>query len=580
MSTKPGIIAWIEENFAKAECTFYQGLEDIAYSVAVASAFTDARLLAGGALAFSGAAKAAGALAGCDEPPVEPTEEWYPKPETCQKVDGYGFLQYLEPWKEYVWKNLDETVGPQTVTEIVDLIDVGAPDIVGIRVYTTDTGSQGTTVYPIFDTDPSRIDEIIVRLIPIEGACVRSDNGPKTDEEPIGPPTTVHLDDDTGEEPEGCDWQITPINSRVNSQGLFETYFKVSSDKEGCGGPFYFWSGNGEPTFVSPVPGIEGPMGPRGFSGEMGPPGPEGPQGPRGLRGVPGPPGPPGENAMDCCEELINTLSSHTEKLDQIINILPDGEDFDWTQWLDDVLAAVLLINEIVDWINSGADEYGNYPGVEYTLTGVCEAGETQPTKTVPIVPTKGLNAVMARVDALSILLQTHLGYKTPICGNEQISYEGEYRTISFISDERSPYGNDYLRKRLRYRSVSGLGLSGVVEHWREFTWQAGPICVTHKGASWGAPQVWAASAAEGKRVIRHAAIEAGMDTDQNGRWIISGSHNPRFGVSGTMRVNTRGGYYWITERLGSDARPLVHQLLLPPQEDSDPRGRGLASQD
>lgn len=135
---------------------------------------------------------------------------------------------------------------------------------------------------------------------------------------------------------------------------------------------------------------------------------------------------------------------------------------------------------------------------------------------------------------------------------------EGDYRTISFISDENSPEGKRRLSKRFRYRSSSGIGLSGLVEHWRSFTWQAGAVIVAHTGSALGAPKVWAATAEEGKRVIRHAAGEAGVDADQVGRWIISGSADPRFGMPGTMRVNTKGGYYWITSRLGPDQRPLV----------------------
>ena len=145
-------------------------------------------------------------------------------------------------------------------------------------------------------------------------------------------------------------------------------------------------------------------------------------------------------------------------------------------------------------------------------------------------------------------------------CGPDEQPLEGDYRTISFISDEYSPEGRNRVRKRFRYRSSSGVGLSGVVEHWRSFTWAAGPVCVSHKGSTLGAPQVWAATAEEGKRVIRHAAGEAGINADQVGRWLVSGSTDPRYGMPGTMRVNTKGGYYWITSRLGPDERPLVQE--------------------
>ena len=197
----------------------------------------------------------------------------------------------------------------------------------------------------------------------------------------------------------------------------------------------------------------------------------------------------------------------------------------------------------------------------QYTLNGVCEdvpEGQNQPQYQYPTPGGPYYEELGARIDKIAQMLNQHLALKTPVCNEQTVAKQGEYRTISFISDEESPNGRNRLRKRLRYRSVSGIGLAGVVDHWRAFTWQAGPVCVSHKGAYWGAPQVWAATAEEGKRVIRHAAVEAGLDPDQVGRWLVSGSDNPRFGVSGTMRVNTSGGYYWITERLESDGRPQV----------------------
>ena len=135
---------------------------------------------------------------------------------------------------------------------------------------------------------------------------------------------------------------------------------------------------------------------------------------------------------------------------------------------------------------------------------------------------------------------------------------EGDARTISFRSDETSPFGKSRLRKRFKYRSQSGLDLGGVVDHWRDFVWEAGPVAVWHSGSSLGSPKVWAATVDEGKRVIRHAGGEAGIDPDQIGKWGISSSNNSRYGVSGQMKVDTTGGYYWITARDGEDGRPIV----------------------
>ena len=173
----------------------------------------------------------------------------------------------------------------------------------------------------------------------------------------------------------------------------------------------------------------------------------------------------------------------------------------------------------------------------------------------------EGVNVQMETLERVTILgsmLQTHLDYKTPTCAGSKLELAGDWRTISFISDETSPEGKSRLRKRFRYRSESGADLGSVVDHWKDFVFSAGPVCVQHSGHSWGTPQVWASSVDEGKRVIQHAGGEAGIDPDQVGKWTVSGSDNPRFGMPGRMRVNTSGGYYWITARLGSDGRPQV----------------------
>ena len=138
---------------------------------------------------------------------------------------------------------------------------------------------------------------------------------------------------------------------------------------------------------------------------------------------------------------------------------------------------------------------------------------------------------------------------------------EGEYRTISFRSDETSPYGKSRLRKRFKYRSQSGLDLGAVIDHWKDFTFTAGAVIVWHSGSNLGSPKVWAASIDEGKRVIRHAGGEAGIDPDQVGKWGVSGSNHARYGVPGTMKVDTTGGYYWITARDGEDGRPIVGRV-------------------
>ena len=194
-----------------------------------------------------------------------------------------------------------------------------------------------------------------------------------------------------------------------------------------------------------------------------------------------------------------------------------------------------------------------------YLMVAPCEkdaqGNNLEWEKTLPAEA--GLPAISARLQALSEQISQNLSWKTPIC-NETPTPEGDFRTISFRSTETSPYGNSRLRKRLRYRAINGVGLGELINYWKDFEWEAGPIRVRHIGSSWGAPEVWAATEDEGKRVLRHAAGEAGIDPDQVGRWTARRSNSSRRGVSGTMKVDTTGGKYWVTERDGSSNRPIV----------------------
>ena len=200
------------------------------------------------------------------------------------------------------------------------------------------------------------------------------------------------------------------------------------------------------------------------------------------------------------------------------------------------------------------------YEGVLYQMPAPCDvdAEGNQLVWTGSIPPQAFQKATLDRLDALSNQMAQHLAWKTPICGDVPVEVEGEWRKISFRSDEVSPYGTNRLRKYLRYRSVSGLGLGELVDHWKDFTWLSGPTRVRHSGASWGTVEVWASSLDEGKRVIQHAAREAGVDTAEAGRWTDRVSSSTRLGVSLLMRVDTSGGFYWITDREGSDGRPIV----------------------
>ena len=235
----------------------------------------------------------------------------------------------------------------------------------------------------------------------------------------------------------------------------------------------------------------------------------------------------------------------------------PAGEPW-WADLLQAALggAAALAADKLLDALVESS-----YPGAIYRMVSVCEKDESgEPISEaveVPIPELQAPDAQLARLDAIVELLQASKNFKQPVC-NDRPKLEGNWRTISFRSTESSPYGKSCIRKRFRYRSLSGIGLGELVDHWKDFTWTTGPVCVTHKGYSWGTPQVWAASIDEGKRVIQHAAREAGFDAFEIGEWVISSSSSARYGVSLPMKVDTTGGYYWITERDGSDGRPIV----------------------
>ena len=136
-------------------------------------------------------------------------------------------------------------------------------------------------------------------------------------------------------------------------------------------------------------------------------------------------------------------------------------------------------------------------------------------------------------------------------CDDPKPELLGDWISIRFVSDGISPNGTAPLRKLFRYRSQSSRTEQQLRDYWAGFTWQAGPVIVQHKGTWWGTPQVWASSAEEGKRVLRFAAGEAGASPDTDGEWIVTGSASPRYGMSGTMRIQQYRGRDWVTQRIG-----------------------------
>jgi hypothetical protein len=199
------------------------------------------------------------------------------------------------------------------------------------------------------------------------------------------------------------------------------------------------------------------------------------------------------------------------------------------------------------------------YDGAIYRMEAPCDKDQDgNPLiweKEIP--PAPSTDALGYRLTAIHEQISQALAWKTPIC-DDQPTGEGEFRTIHFRSSSPSPYSSSRLRKRFRYRSTSGFGLGELVDYWKDFSFESGPVVVSHLGSPWGTPKVWAATEDEGKRVIRHAAGEAGIDPDQVGRWRVSSSDSSRLGVSDTMTVDNEGGFWRITARDGADGRPIV----------------------
>lgn len=239
----------------------------------------------------------------------------------------------------------------------------------------------------------------------------------------------------------------------------------------------------------------------------------------------------------------------------------PDGDGTDLAPALDQIRRELEEIKRKLDQLECEEPELA---GTTYTLKGVCEYDENcKPVEretSVSISSGKASVALASRLDALEKLLQAHKNYGQPGC-NCKPCLEGKWRSIGFVSDENSPGGDRPLRKLLRYRSKSSTDLGGLIDHWKDFSWSAGSTIVSHKGGWWGTPQVWASSESEGKRVLFHAAAEAGIDLSQVGEWVTSTPSGTRTGLSGTMRVNKKGGYYWITAREGSETLPLVGEV-------------------
>lgn len=233
----------------------------------------------------------------------------------------------------------------------------------------------------------------------------------------------------------------------------------------------------------------------------------------------------------------------------------PVPEPEDGVPWWATALAGAVggaVLNQLIDVVNSSL--VPDMEEADFTLVAPCDEDEqgNPATRTWEFPKQKEPDRVLAHQVALMEIMQQHLDWKTPTCGgHEKPTLEGQWVTTRWKSDEKMAHSGRRLRKLFRYRTKSTRDLGQLSSYWRSFTWTSGPVCVTHQGAWWGNPQVWASSQEEGQRVIRFAAAEAGIDPDQVGEWRTSGSRSPRYGMSGTMRVALFEDFPWVASREG-----------------------------
>ena len=256
----------------------------------------------------------------------------------------------------------------------------------------------------------------------------------------------------------------------------------------------------------------------------------------------------PSAGASPNIQQIANEVGRIEQKAGDLLRGLGGSNGL-----LDHLPEILLLLQGLADLFEQ------KLPSVTYSLTGICEAteeGEEQPSTSVILPPEILTDRLVSLGDMMPTLLQAHKNYKQPICKHEKPEVEGDWVSTHWESDSASPGGTKPLRKLFRYRTKSNRSTNELQDYWRAFTWEAGPWCVRHEGAWWGNPQVWAASEAEGKRVIRFAAGEAGFDPNQVGEWQVSRSGSARYGMPGTMRLMWEQGERWVTRREGPSGLP------------------------
>jgi hypothetical protein len=114
------------------------------------------------------------------------------------------------------------------------------------------------------------------------------------------------------------------------------------------------------------------------------------------------------------------------------------------------------------------------------------------------------------------------------------------------------------LRKKFKYRDISGATREEHAAHWRGFTFRAGPVVVRAYGP-WGQLQVWAEDEDEAYRVIRHACDIGGWNFDEQlERVEVGRTKGSRNGRTGTMQTKETPLGVEVTKRDGPSGFPVI----------------------
>jgi hypothetical protein len=118
--------------------------------------------------------------------------------------------------------------------------------------------------------------------------------------------------------------------------------------------------------------------------------------------------------------------------------------------------------------------------------------------------------------------------------------------------------GNRLLRKKFMYRDLAGSPQEVHAAHWRNFTWQSGPVVCRAYGP-WGQMQVWASSEIEARRVFLHACFIAGWNFNKDlQRMEVGIASDDRTGRIATMQTKESTLGVEVTKRPGPSGFPSI----------------------